>query len=139
MGASQKSILICDDNEDILELLSKMLRIAGYKVFAANGYKEVLPLIDSVHPDLLICDIRMPVRDGFWIAEFLQMEGKNIPIIFITAFDTQLYRAYAPFVGSVAFVTKPFEADELLGKIRNALDHTLVNVEVPVGEIPVPL
>lgn len=138
MAVAQKSILVCDDNEDILEMVSKIVSNAGYKVFAANGYKEVIPLIGSVHPDLLICDIRMPVRDGFWIAEYLQVEGIRIPIIFITAFDTQLYRAYAPFVGSVAFVSKPFEEEVLLREIHNAFNQNLANIKLPVEEIPVP-
>ena len=141
MDTTKKTILVCDDNEDILEVVSRIVKPAGYNVFLAGGYKEVLPLIGSVRPDLLICDIRMPVRDGFWIAEYLQMEGIQIPIIFITAFDTQLYRAYAPFVGSVGFVTKPFEADELLRQIEKALAQPVVSDAPPAlepSDVPAP-
>ena len=121
MSDGKKTILVCDDNADILEVVSKILRSSGYIVFVANGYKEFLPQIESAHPDLLICDIRMPEHDGFWIAEHLQTQGIHIPIIFITAHDTNLYRAYAPFVGSVGYITKPFEDFELLGQVEKAL------------------
>jgi|ERR1043165_3931277 two-component system response regulator GlrR len=116
------NIIICDDNEDVLEVVSMIVRRAGYNVVTANGHKELLPLLDSSHPELLICDIRMPERDGFWIAEHLQMQGMRIPIIFMTAYDSNLYRTYAPFVGSVAFVTKPIDSQDLLSQIKRALN-----------------
>lgn len=121
---TRDAIVICDDNEDVLEVVSMIVRRAGYKVVTAGGHKELLPLIDSVQPRLLICDIRMPERDGFWIAEHLQMQGQRIPIIFMTAYDSNLYRTYAPFVGSVAFVTKPIDSQELLAQIKKALNPT---------------
>ncbi|HLX61795.1 MAG TPA: response regulator [Planctomycetota bacterium] len=115
-------IVVCDDNEDVLEVVSTIVRRAGYNVLTAAGHKELLPLIDSAHPNLLICDIRMPERDGFWIAEHLQMQGQRIPIIFMTAYDSNLYRTYAPFVGSVGFVTKPIDSQQLLNQIKKALN-----------------
>lgn len=115
-------IVVCDDNEDVLEVVSVIVRRAGYNVVTAAGHKDLLPLIDSARPSLLICDIRMPERDGFWIAEHLQMQGQRIPIIFMTAYDSNLYRTYAPFVGSVGFVTKPIDSQELLKQIHKALN-----------------
>src|SRR3954447_3705407 len=122
MADDKQTILICDDNEDILEVVAMIVRRAGYNVVTANGYKALLPLIDSVRPSLLICDIRMPERDGFWIAEHLQMSDTRVPIIFITAYDSNLYRTYAPFVGSVGFVTKPIDSQDLLRNINKALN-----------------
>ena len=119
---NKTTILVCDDNEDILEVVSMIVRRAGYNVVSANGYKELLPLFDTVRPDLLISDIRMPDRDGFWIAEHMQMQGIRTPIIFMTAYDSNLYRTYAPFVGSVGFVTKPIDSHDLLAQIKKALE-----------------
>lgn len=124
MSDKQTTILVCDDNEDILEVVSLIVRRAGYHVISANGYKELLPLLDSARPDLLISDIRMPERDGFWIAEHMQMQGIRTPIIFMTAYDSNLYRTYAPFVGSVGFVTKPIDSQDLLAQIKKALEGT---------------
>lgn len=122
MPEEPETILICDDNADILEVVSMIVRRAGYNVLSASGYAEVLPLLESAKPALLISDIRMPDRDGFWIAEHMQMNGLRIPIIFMTAYDSNLYRTYAPFVGSVGFVTKPIDARELVVQIKKALD-----------------
>jgi CheY-like chemotaxis protein len=131
------TILVCDDNEDILEVVSMIVRRAGYNVVSANGYKELLPLLDSVQPDLLISDIRMPDRDGFWIAEHMQMQGIRTPIIFMTAYDSNLYRTYAPFVGSVGFVTKPIDSQDLLAQIKKALE-TVNQPQVMDGNASLP-
>jgi CheY-like chemotaxis protein len=66
----------------------------------------------------------MPERDGFWVAEHLQMQGRRVPIVFMTAYDSNLYRTYAPFVGSVGFVTKPIDAQELVRQIEKGLAVT---------------
>ena len=124
MAGDNTVVVVCDDNEDVLEVVSMLVRRAGYNVLTAAGHKDLLPLIDSAHPSLLICDIRMPERDGFWIAEHMQMQGQRIPIIFMTAYDSNLYRTYAPFVGSVGFVTKPIDSQELLKQIHKALNPT---------------
>lgn len=119
--SDKKTVLICDDNEDILDVVSVIMSKAGYEVKGANSYKELLPLLDSTGASILICDIRMPERDGFWIAEHMQAKNIRIPIIFMTAYDSNLYRTYAPFVGSVGFVTKPIDSGELLRQVEKAL------------------
>ncbi|MEI6235675.1 MAG: response regulator [Planctomycetota bacterium] len=124
MADDKITILVCDDNEDVLDVVSMIVRRAGYNVVSASGYKDVLPLLVSAKPSLLISDIRMPERDGFWIAEHMQMQGIRIPIIFMTAYDSNLYRTYAPFVGSVGFVTKPIDSHDLLTQIKMALSPT---------------
>jgi CheY-like chemotaxis protein len=123
MAETKKTILVCDDNGDILELVTLILDSAGYRTVAANGYQELFPLLEKTRPDLLLCDIRMPDRDGFWIAEQMQMRGMQLPIIFMTAYDSNLYRTYAPFVGAVGFVTKPVHAAELLQLIHKTLNE----------------
>ena len=121
MSGAKKRIFICDDNEDILELVTVLLQKAGYEVTGFKSNKELLPQLESNRPDLLVSDIRMPDRDGFWIAEHMQSKNLNIPIIFMTAYDSNLYRTYAPFVGAVGFVTKPIDATILLTQVREAL------------------
>lgn len=129
----KKKIFICDDNEDILEVVTVLMRKAGYEVTGFKSNKELLPRLESERPDLLICDIRMPDRDGFWIAEHMQTKNLNIPIIFMTAYDSNLYRTYAPFVGAVGFVTKPIDAANLLTQVRaslkpkSAIEHQQAN------------
>ncbi|HLX62675.1 MAG TPA: response regulator [Planctomycetota bacterium] len=114
-------VLVCDDNEDTLEYLEVLLRRAGHVVYTATGHGDLMPLINSVRPDLLLCDIYLPGRNGFQIAEQLRAQGEHIPIVFMTAFDTSLYRAYAQQVEHAPCITKPFDGDKLLRQIESTL------------------
>jgi DNA-binding response OmpR family regulator len=117
----KRHILICDDNDDVLEFLAKFLELAGYDTAKAHGYDEFVKAYDARVPDLILLDVRMPDRDGFWIAERLQIANNKAPIIFITAHDKPLYRLCAPIAGAVDYVTKPFEPDDLEKRINAAL------------------
>jgi len=118
---AQKTILVCDDDQDILDAVSMALVNAGYKVVTAHEHKELTNQIRLSPPDLIILDVRMPERDGFWIAEFLQVLGVNVPIMFMTAYDQMVYRLYAPFVGAVEYLIKPVDMQILLKKVERAL------------------
>ena len=115
-----KRILICDDEEDILEMLTLLLSNAGYEVATARGHKEFMVKFHEQQPDLILMDVQMPEHDGFWIAERLPGR-KRIPIIFITAHDRPVYRLYAPMVGAEDYLSKPFEPQMLLSRLESAL------------------
>jgi DNA-binding response OmpR family regulator len=118
---SKRTICICDDDQEILNATEALLRSAGYEVVAAHEHKELNEKLQTCSPDLIILDVRMPERDGFWIAECLQVLGNKIPIIFMTGQDKLIYKLYAPFVGSVDYLIKPVDADVLLKKVDRAL------------------
>jgi len=111
-------VLVCDDNEDTLRLVEVMLRQAGHLVYTATGHHDVMAQIHSVKPEVLLCDIYLPGRNGFQIAEQLRARGERIPIVFMTAFDMSLYRAYASDSGSTSCVAKPLDPDQLLHQIE---------------------
>ena len=116
-----KSILICDDNDEILELCSVILNKAGYQVQTASGHAEFSQKFDpTAPPHLIILDVQMPEHDGFWIAENLG-SGVRVPIIFVTGHDRPVYRLYAPIAGAADYITKPFDPDELLLRVETAL------------------
>jgi DNA-binding response OmpR family regulator len=119
----KRRIFICDDEAETLVALSELLRNAGYDVCTAVGHDEMLQQIQLGNPpDLIVLDVRMPERDGIWIAENLRALGVNVPIIFHTGCDSLIYRLYAPFVGAAAYLTKPCDASVLLSKIEKALE-----------------
>jgi len=117
----RKSILVCDDNQDVLDFLEQFLKDAGYEVRTTHGYVEFLCEYKSRPPDLILLDVRMPDRDGFWIAERLQISNNPASVIFLTAHDRPLYRLCAPIAGAVDYVTKPFDPDALIERIKAAL------------------
>lgn len=119
----KQRIFICEDDPETLEALSDLLRSAGYEVRGALGHAEMLQQIQlGSPPDLIVLDVRMPERDGIWVAENLRALGVNVPIIFHTGCDSLIYRLYAPFVGAAAYLTKPCDASVLLSKIEKALE-----------------
>ncbi|HEY3320541.1 MAG TPA: response regulator [Planctomycetota bacterium] len=121
-----RRILLCDDDQGALDCVGKLLDSAGYSVSTAHDYREFMTRLTHDSPDLIILDVRMPERDGFWIAEALQVRGMHTPVIFLTGCDSSIYKLYAPFVGSVAYLLKPVDSDLLLQKVKHALGHPSV-------------
>jgi DNA-binding response OmpR family regulator len=122
-----RTVGICDDDPAILDCVAALLQSAGYRVFTAHHHEELARKLQEHSPDLLILDIRMPEHDGCWIAEGLQALGHKIPIIFLTGYDSLIYRLYAPFVGAVTYLTKPVDLTLLLSKVREVLDRSVAH------------
>jgi DNA-binding response OmpR family regulator len=117
----KKTVLVCDDNDDILGFIGTLLQHAGFEVKLAHNSREFLAEFKNCRPDVIVLDVRMPEHDGFWIAEQLLDCGNKAPIIFLTAHDCLMYRLYAPVAGASDYLTKPIEPDVLLERINKAL------------------
>lgn len=120
---SKASILIVDDTPENLRLLSRMLAWQGYQVRAANSGILALQSARANPPDLVLLDIVMPEMDGYETCERLKAEARtrDIPIIFISALDKAFNKIQAFAVGGVDYVTKPFEAEEVLARVATHL------------------
>src|SRR4051812_9425421 len=121
LQTAQKKILICDDDADILDLITCLLTNEGYEVKSATAHDEFFAKYKHYKPDLILLDIRMPEHDGFWIADELQLLKNKAPIIFVSAHNRSVYRLCAPVAGAIDFIVKPFEPDLLLARVRSAL------------------
>lgn len=123
-----KTILLIEDNDEIRENTAEILELAMYNVFTApNGKLGVEKAVD-VKPDLIICDIMMPVLDGYGVLHAIQKqeEIKNTPFIFLTAKTERGDLRKGMELGADDYITKPFDATELL----NAVDSRLKKVEL---------
>jgi DNA-binding response OmpR family regulator len=118
-----KIIYMCDDDPDLLEAVSSFLRDYGYRVETAGNHIELREKLQKNIPDLFILDIRLPERDGLWIAEGLHTWGIKAPIIFLTGYDKWINRFYEPFIGAFQYLVKPVPLQMLLEKIRQALSE----------------
>jgi CheY-like chemotaxis protein len=117
-----KQILIVEDDARIATALSVRLGAAGYDVLMARDGVRGLQLALDHHPDLIVTDIWMPVGLGFSVAQRLQILGLgHIPVVVMTASKLDGLRAAAEGVGAVAFFEKPYDAEELLNAIAQAL------------------
>ena len=140
-----KRLLLVDDEPKLLLAVAAVLRDEGFDVTTARNGKDALVRIAASVPDLVISDIRMPLMDGYALARHLRSapHTKLVPIVFLTAKDDTRDRVEGFRVGIDAYLTKPFEPDELVAVIRSILDRVertqsaiaaLVGLDQPEGE-----
>ncbi|MFO7819763.1 MAG: diguanylate cyclase [Halanaerobacter sp.] len=117
-------ILITDDNARNLQVLGKMLKNEGYNVAAVTSGEEALDFVDKRLPDLILLDIMMPGIDGYEVCERLKEDQttKEIPVIFISALDQKENKLKGFEIGGIDFVTKPFQEQEVLARIKTHLE-----------------
>lgn len=118
------SILIVDDEPVNVILLEKILKIKGYKnIISTNNPTKTLPLYLEHKCDLILLDINMPEMDGYEVMQQLYsaLDKKLPPILVLTAQHTQEFRQRALDNGALDYVTKPFNAEELLSRVHNLL------------------
>jgi PAS domain S-box-containing protein len=116
-------ILVVDDSTANLQLLMKYLTEQGYTVYPASEGELALEFIQSTLPDLIMLDIRMPGMDGYEVCRQLQADDRTrpIPIIFLSALEDEQDKVKGFRLGGVDYITKPFQPDELLARIRTHL------------------
>ncbi len=117
------TILLIEDNADILENLTEFLEMEGYKVLAANNGKKGLELAAAYIPDLIICDVLMREMDGYEVLRLLldTFKTHEIPFIFSTSMSEKVDRAEAMKLGAADYIVKPFELKSLLKMVKDCL------------------
>lgn len=116
-------ILIVDDDTAIRGMLSRFLREHGLNTAEAAGGAEMFAALKGRQPSLILLDIMMPGEDGLSLCRRLQAEGA-IPVILLTAVDSETDRIIGLELGADDYVTKPFNPRELLARIRALLRRT---------------
>ena len=118
------NILVVDDTPANLRLLSGLLRDHGYEVRPAPSGELALKAAENDPPDAILLDINMPGMDGYEVCERLKANRKlcDIPVIFISALNETMDRVKAFGVGGVDYVTKPFQFEEVLARVRTHLE-----------------
>jgi len=120
-----KRLLVVDDDASLLMAVSETLRAEGYVVVTARRGAEALVRVVERTPDLIISDIRMPGMDGYQLARNLRStpHTRLIPVVFLTAKDEIADRIAGFRSGVDAYVTKPFEPEELLAIVAGILER----------------
>lgn len=118
-----KTILLIEDNNDIRKNIAELLMFANYKIYDADNGKTGVQLALQHKPDLIVCDIMMPVMDGYSVINILQKnpETQHIPFIFLTAKTERDEVRKGMNLGADDYITKPFEDVELLDAIEQRL------------------
>lgn len=139
MADVKSKILIVEDDLDVAEMLNAYFRVQGYEVFTVNWGEDGVRAAQTVMPDLMILDIRLPDIDGFEVARRVRSDRRTneIPIIFLTEKRERTDRLQGFEVGADDYITKPFDVQELRLRVRNALKRvsqgSLTN---PVSGLP---
>ncbi|MBU0946169.1 MAG: fused response regulator/phosphatase [Proteobacteria bacterium] len=127
--ATLATILVVDDSESIRILVRAYLQEAEYRVLEAVNGLSGLDICRRQPPDLILLDIFMPEMDGFELCARLQKEKllSNIPVIMLTAVDNSETKTRAFTLGAVDYLTKPFNKEEILARIRTHLKISSLN------------
>lgn len=116
-------ILVVDDTEANVRLLSHVLRSAGYNIVVAFNGEDALELTQTRRPDLILLDIMMPDMSGYDVCRIINkdIDLKDIPVIFLSALSETSDKIEGFDAGGVDYVTKPFQKDEVLARIKTHL------------------
>lgn len=115
-----KTILVIDDEKDLVDLLETRLEVSGYSVLTAYTGKEGLEKANETKPNLIVLDVIMPAMDGFETLRMLKAsaETHHIPVIMLTSRGETEALLKADKLGSADYIIKPFEPEELLKMLK---------------------
>ncbi len=122
---SRKKILLVDDSSTVLLLHRMMLSHCGYELLTARDGQEALDKAAAEHPDLIFLDVLMPRMDGFQTCRVLRSreETRAVPIILVTTRSEPHHVRQGFESGCTDYITKPFDGEELLAKVRSHLEE----------------
>lgn len=120
-----KKVLIVDDEMDIVETLKFMLETEGINCITAYDGEDALNLAKSESPDLMILDVMLPKINGYKVCRLLKFDAKykNIPILMVTARSQEEDKCIGEETGANEYITKPFNIEELVDKVKNYLNN----------------
>jgi len=118
--ADAKTILLVDDDRELIDGLRTLLEKQGYRVTVANDGHQAKTVIYNQKPDLVILDMMMPRMGGYPVLEHFRGKPDTPPIIMITANEGSRHKAYAEYLGVVDYIRKPFAMERLLDAVNKA-------------------
>ncbi len=121
LTAPKGRVLVVDDDHDLLRLLRLRLRNSGYEVAVADGAEKALVELSVFRPQVVVTDLRMPGMDGMALFHAINQKHPTLPVIILTAHGTIPDAIEATNSGVFSFLTKPFDSQQLLGRIEEAL------------------
>ena len=123
MAQGKRLVLVVEDDPDLGDAMVTFLQEEGLEAKLARDGDQAMRMVDDFAPAVMVLDLMMPRRDGFSVLRELRADGRisSLPVIVVTAIFGLSERLYATELGAVDYVTKPFELDELLDRVRSLL------------------
>ncbi|MBE3569848.1 MAG: response regulator transcription factor [Bacillales bacterium] len=125
----QKKILVVDDEKPIADILEFNLKKEGYEVHCAYDGEKAMQMVEDIQPDMILLDIMLPGRDGIEVCREVRKKYE-MPIIMLTAKDSEIDKVLGLELGADDYVTKPFSTRELLARVKaNLRRHQNVSTQ----------
>ena len=118
MNNQQKTVLIVEDEKNIVDILRFNLQREGYQTCEAYDGADGLAKARSENPDLILLDVMLPQMNGFDVCRTLRQERNNVPVIILTAREEETDKVFGLELGADDYITKPFSMRELLARVR---------------------
>lgn len=133
------SILVVEDDENLRKLITAVLRRNRYNVLQAKDGGEAVTIAENNHVDLMICDIMLPVMDGYEVTKTIRESNKDMPILIVTARETLEDKRRGFAVGTDDYMVKPINMDEMLMRISALLRRAKITSErkITIGSVEI--
>ena len=133
------NILVVDDDKNTRLYISAILTRAGYNVSCATNGQSALDVMDREHIDLVVLDVMMPKMNGYEFTSALRETNNNIPILMVSAKQQPTYKHKGFEVGTDDYITKPFDDEEMLFRIKALLRRAKIATErrIEIGDVTV--
>ena len=121
---NQKTVLIVEDEKNIVDILRFNLQREGYQTLEAYDGEEGLALAISANPDLILLDVMLPKMIGFDVCKTLRLQGNHVPVIILTAREEESDKVLGLDIGADDYITKPFSMRELIARVGANIRRT---------------
>ena len=119
-----KTVLIVEDEKNIVDILKFNLQRAGYQTLEAYDGEDGLSQALSANPDLILLDVMLPKKNGFDVCRALREQGSNVPVIILTAREEEADKVLGLEIGADDYITKPFSMRELVARVGANIRRT---------------
>ena len=121
---TQKTVLIVEDEKNIVDILRFNLQREGYRTLEAYDGEDGLAQAVSASPDLILLDVMLPKMNGFDVCKSLRSQGSNVPVIILTAREEESDKVLGLEIGADDYITKPFSMRELIARVGANIRRT---------------
>jgi len=134
MMKNKQAVLVVDDDPRLLRLVRVNLEKAGFAVTTASSGAAALEQFDVEVPDAMVVDVTMPGMDGFTLTQRVR-EASHVPIIILTAMSEQTQKVRGLELGADDYITKPFDPDEMVARVRAVLRRSQLQGDSDTGHV----
>ena len=136
---TQKTVLIVEDEKNIVDILRFNLQREGYQTLEAYDGESGLALAVSANPDLILLDVMLPKMNGFDVCKSLRGQGSSVPVIILTAREEESDKVLGLEIGADDYITKPFSMRELIARVGANIRRTAMAAPASAAAAAMPV